>query len=120
MAKVVSVADVFIDTNILEFSAIKKHVCRPRKDTINWGGIEQEIMVHDMVTTNVPRTIKNETQKRDAILLGMPVFPGNSSFICTEKLTLKHGVCRAWQARLVVSSMVQSTRSPTQSRRSLA
>ena len=86
---------MFIDTNILKFSAVKKHVFRPKKDTINWGGIEQGILVYDIVTTNDLHKIKNETQKRDAVVLGMPVFPGNSSFICTEKLTLKHGVCRA-------------------------
>lgn len=71
LAKVVSVADVFIDTNILKFSAVKKHVFRPRKDKINWGGIEQEIVVHDMFTTNDLHKIKNETQKRDAVFLGM-------------------------------------------------
>lgn len=78
MANPVSVADVFIDTNILKFSAVKKHVFRPRKETINWGGIEQEIVVHDMVTTNDLHKIKNETQKRDAVLLGMLAYAGTS------------------------------------------
>ena len=78
MAKVVSVADVFIDTNILKFSAVKRHVFRPRRDKINWGGIEQEIVVHDMFTTNDLHKIKNETQKRDAVFLGMLAYAGFS------------------------------------------
>lgn len=78
MAKSQSVADVFIDTNILKFSAVKKHVYRPRKDTINWGGIEQMIEVHELYTTNDLHNIKNETQKRDAVLLGMLAYAGIS------------------------------------------
>lgn len=78
MADPIPVADVFLDTNILKFSALKKHAFRPRKEIINWGGLEHEIVVHDMVTTNDLHKIKNETQKRDAVFLGMLAYAGTS------------------------------------------
>ena len=78
MAKVASVADVFLDTNILKFSAVKKHVFRPKKQTINWGGLEQEIVVREPYTTNDIHKIKSDTQKRDAIMLGMLAYAGIS------------------------------------------
>jgi hypothetical protein len=73
-----SLADVFIDTNILKFAAVKKHVYRLRKDTINWGGLEQEIEVHEPYIKDDLHKIKNEMQKRDAVLLAMLAYAGLS------------------------------------------
>lgn len=78
LTKLGSVADVFIDANILKFSAVKKHVYRPRKDTINWGGTEHEVELHEPYTTNDLHKIKNETQERDAVFLGMLAYAGIS------------------------------------------
>jgi hypothetical protein len=76
--KIVPVADVFIDTNILKFSAVKKHVYRPKTETINWGGFEHSVQLHEPYTTNDLHKIKNETQRRDAVLLGMLAYAGIS------------------------------------------
>ncbi|MDX1742178.1 MAG: hypothetical protein R3186_01085 [Ruegeria sp.] len=73
-----SVADVFLDANILKFSAVKKHVFRPRKDTINWGDEEHEVKLHEPYTINELHKIKNEAQRRDAVLLGMLAYAGIS------------------------------------------
>ncbi len=73
-----SVANVFIDTNILKFSAVKKHVYRPKKATINWGGTNFETEYHEPYTVNDLHKIKNEVQKRDAVCLGMLAYSGIS------------------------------------------
>jgi hypothetical protein len=81
LTEVKSLADVFIDTNILKFSAVKKHVYRKSKDTVNWGGFEQEIEISEPYTINDLQKIKNERQKRDAIILGMLAYGGISGHL---------------------------------------
>lgn len=75
------VATVFIDTNILKFSAVKKHVYRAKKTTVNWGGTEFETEYHEPHTVNDLHKIKNEVQKRDALFLGMLAYAGISEWL---------------------------------------
>jgi len=73
-----TLANVFIDTNILKFAAIKRHVYRPKEKMIKWGGIEQRVVLHERYTTNDLLKIKNDTQMRDAALLSMLAYAGIS------------------------------------------
>jgi hypothetical protein len=81
MAKTKPVATVFIDTNILKFSAVKKHVYRARKTTVSWGGKEFETEYREPHTVNDIHRIKNEDQKRDAAFLGMLAYAGISEWL---------------------------------------
>ncbi|WP_422029788.1 hypothetical protein [Roseovarius sp.] len=70
---------LFIDTNILKFAAVKKHVYRSRLGTVDWGGTDYEVEYHERYTVNDIHKIKNnETLKSDAILLGMLAYAGIS------------------------------------------
>lgn len=81
MRKTKPVASVFIDTNIFKFSAVKKHIYRAKKTTINWGGAEFETEHYEPHTINDLHKIKNETQKRDAVFLGMLAYAGISEWL---------------------------------------
>lgn len=78
MEKVKCVADVFIDTNILKFSAVKKYAYRKKVKKINWGDVEHEVEVHERFTINNLHQIKNDTQRRDAVFLGILAYAGIS------------------------------------------
>lgn len=81
MGKNKPVASVFIDTNILKFSAVKKHVFRTKKTTLNWGGTEFEVNLHEPHTVNDLNKIKNKVQKRDAVFLSMLAYAGISELL---------------------------------------
>jgi hypothetical protein len=81
MGKPTPVATVFVDTNILKFSAVKKHVYRPKMATVNWGGTEQELKYYEPYTVNDIHKIKNESQKRDAVSIGMLAYAGISELL---------------------------------------
>ncbi len=81
MGKTKPVAKVFIDTNILKFSAVKKHVYRAKKETIKWGGTEFETEIYEKHTVNDLHKIRNEVQKRDAVFLGMLAYAGISEWL---------------------------------------
>jgi len=53
------IAKVFIDTNILKFSATELPRLAPRKQSLNWGGNNIEVTVHDSVEINRNDLIKN-------------------------------------------------------------
>lgn len=78
MNKACPVASVFIDTNILKFSAIKHHVYRRRTETINWGGGVNPASYYEPYTTNDLNLLQNKTQKRDALFLGVLAYAGIS------------------------------------------
>lgn len=67
---------VFLDANIFKFSAVKKHVYAKHKKVITWGDFRKEIEYHVPYTLNDLSKIKTETQRRDAICLGMLAFLG--------------------------------------------
>ena len=81
MVKPTSIATVFIDTNILKFSVIKKHVYRRKKITINWGGTDLDTEYGEPYTVNELHRIKNEVLKRDAVFLGMLAHAGISELL---------------------------------------
>lgn len=81
MGKLKPVADVFIDTNIFKFSSVKKHVYRPTKTTLNWGGREFETEHYEPYTVNELHKIRNDRQKRDAVFLGMLAYAGISDWL---------------------------------------
>lgn len=81
MGKTKPVATVFVDTNILKFSGLKKHVYRSKKTTVSWGGTEFETEIHEPYTVNSLHKIKNEIQKRDAVFLGMLAYAGVSEWL---------------------------------------
>ena len=60
---------VYLDTNIFKFSAIQLPRMRPRKQTINWGGVVQELTVHDFIDVNPNENIRNPELKEEAELL---------------------------------------------------
>jgi hypothetical protein len=60
---------VFIDTNVLKFSATELTRLRPRVARDNWGGKEIEIVVHDIVSVNPNDLITNASLKSEADLL---------------------------------------------------
>jgi hypothetical protein len=60
---------VFIDTNILKFSATEQRRLVPRTQRIKWGDIEEDVTVHDIVSINKNDVIDNEDLKHEANLL---------------------------------------------------
>lgn len=60
---------VYIDTNVLKFSATRLPRLSPRKQTINWGGRVHEVTVHDFVRVNPNDLIDNPELKAEAELL---------------------------------------------------
>lgn len=61
-----TVPKVYLDTNVLKFSATELPRMAPRQETINWGGIEHEITVHDFVEVNPNEKIGNPDLKVEA------------------------------------------------------
>lgn len=57
---------VFVDTNVLKFSATELQRLRPRRQTIRWGHIQQEVTVYDQIVVNPNDKIKNSDLKREA------------------------------------------------------
>lgn len=53
------VPKVYLDTTVYKFSATKLPRLYPRSQAINWGGVEQEITVHDFVEINPNDNISN-------------------------------------------------------------
>ena len=62
-------AKVFLDTNVLKFSATQLPRLRPRKQTITWGDIVQEVIVHDFIDVDPNEKIQNQELKEEAGLL---------------------------------------------------
>jgi len=60
---------VYLDTNVLKFSATQLPRLKPKKQIINWGGIEQNVTVHDFVEINPNENITNPELKTEAALL---------------------------------------------------
>jgi len=60
---------IYVDTNILKFSATELPRLKPRSQKINWGGVEHEVIVHDFVDTNPNNNINNPELKREADIL---------------------------------------------------
>ncbi len=63
------VLKVYIDTNVLKFSATQLPRLRPRPQKINWGGRIHEITVHDFVNIDPNDSIRNPELKAEAELL---------------------------------------------------
>ena len=64
-----SIPRVYVDTNIFKFSATELTRLRPRSKTINWGGNDIEVTVHDFIEENPNDRISNEELKSEAELL---------------------------------------------------
>lgn len=64
-----SIPRVYVDTNIFKFSATELTRLRPRSKTINWGGNNIEVTVHDFIEENPIHRISNEELKSEAELL---------------------------------------------------
>lgn len=62
-------AKVYIDTNVLKFSATQLPRYRPRTQKINWGGREYETTVNDPVYVNPNDSIANPDLKAEVELL---------------------------------------------------
>ena len=60
---------IFIDTNILKFSAVKRHVFVPRETTVNWGGQDFSTIWHQRFTKNTIHKIRHKEQRNNAIFL---------------------------------------------------
>ena len=60
---------VYLDTNILKFSATQLPRLQPRQHTIIWGGRTHEVTVHDFIDINPNDTIQNPDLKAEADLL---------------------------------------------------
>lgn len=76
MAMAKHVASVFLDTNIIKFSAVKHHVYRPHKQTVKWGPIVDEVDVYEPHTVNRLDKIQNDTLRKDAVLIAMAAYAG--------------------------------------------
>lgn len=64
-----AIPKVYVDTNIFKFSATALPRLKPRMQTINWGDIEQEVVVHDFVDINPNDSIKNTELKSETEIL---------------------------------------------------
>ncbi len=60
---------VYIDTTVLKFSATQLLRLRPRKQTVNWGGQDFQLTVHDFVHVNPNDSVDNPELKAEAALL---------------------------------------------------
>lgn len=60
---------VFVDTNVLKFSATELTRFQARPTRVNWGGKGIELLVHDVVQTNPNLGILNKTLRVEADLL---------------------------------------------------
>jgi hypothetical protein len=62
-------ARVYIDSTVLKFSATKLLRLKPRKQSLNWGGKNHEVTVHDFVYINPNEKIENPDLKAETDLL---------------------------------------------------
>ena len=62
-------AKVYIDTNVLKFSATQLMMYAPKTQKINWGGREHEVVINDMVCINPNDSIKDPKLKVEVELL---------------------------------------------------
>lgn len=60
---------VYIDTTVLKFSATRLRRFRPREQTVKWGDLTIEAIVHDIVYVNPNDAIDNPELKAEAELL---------------------------------------------------
>ena len=60
---------IYIDTNVLKFSATRLFRLRPRQKVIKWGDITEEVTVHDPVHINPNDKISDPILKRETDLL---------------------------------------------------
>jgi len=60
---------VYVDTNIFKFSATELPRLKLRSQTVNWGGNNIEVTVHDFVEENPNEKIQNDELKAEADLL---------------------------------------------------
>lgn len=81
MGQIKPLACVFLDTNILKFSAVKKHVYRKATKTVVWGETTFEAEYHEPHTVNEIHQIKSEVQKRDALFLAMLAYAGHDKLL---------------------------------------
>lgn len=72
---------VYIDTNVVKFSATQLPRLYPRATTINWGGRTHDVTVHDLVIVNPNQSITNPDLKREADLLTSLADLGKSGVI---------------------------------------
>ena len=75
------VANIFLDTNILKFSAVKKHVYRKKSKMVTWGDATFEVEFHEPYTVNEIHKIKSEVQRRDALFLAMLAYAGHDKWL---------------------------------------
>ncbi len=75
-------ARVYIDANILKFSATRLLRFRPREVMVDWGGTRQPLTVHDSVTLNPNDGIANNPElRREAELLPQVAAPAGSGIV---------------------------------------
>lgn len=74
--KISKKATVFIDTNVFKFAAVKKRVFLKKKSSVNWGGQEIEADIHEQYTLNATDKIRNDIQRRDAVLIPYCAYAG--------------------------------------------
>ena len=74
-------AKVYIDTNILKFSATQLPRYVPRIQKINWGGQEHEVTVNDLVYVNPNDSIENPALKTETELLPVLAEAGKAGVI---------------------------------------
>lgn len=60
---------VFVDTNVLKFSATDLLRLRPRMQQLQWGNKQIDVVVHDFVRVNPNDKIRNPELKAEAELL---------------------------------------------------
>ena len=72
---------VYIDTNVLKFSATQLPRYRPRTQKINWGGREHEVIVSDLVYVNPNDSIVNPELKAEAELLPVLAEAGKAGVV---------------------------------------
>lgn len=72
---------VYIDTNVLKFSATQLPRYVPRTQKINWGGLEHEVTVNDLVYVNPNNFINNPDLKTEAELLPVLAEAGKAGVV---------------------------------------
>ena len=60
---------VYVDTNIFKFSATELPRLTPRVQKIDWGGVQQDVVVHDLINSNPNENVNNSFLKEEADVL---------------------------------------------------
>jgi hypothetical protein len=60
---------VYLDTTVLKFSATELPRLQPRNSSINWGGKNFDVTVHDFIEVNPNDSISNDELRAEAELL---------------------------------------------------